>query len=83
LYCIIILFFLFKDFSFLLTNETFPSAYQSPQSSKCVFKNYCKNRNGGLNWAWWCTPVIPALERRRQEDLKFEVSLGCTAMAPA
>jgi hypothetical protein len=27
-------------------------------------------------WVWWYTPVIPALEKLRQEDLKFEVSLG-------
>jgi hypothetical protein len=20
-----------------------------------------------LNWAWWCTPLIPALGRQRQE----------------
>jgi hypothetical protein len=25
--------------------------------------------------AWWCTPFTPALERQRQADLKFEVSL--------
>jgi hypothetical protein len=27
--------------------------------------------------AQWGTPVIPALERLRQEDLKFKSSLGC------
>jgi hypothetical protein len=26
--------------------------------------------------AWWLMPVIPALGRLRQENLKFEVSLG-------
>jgi hypothetical protein len=26
--------------------------------------------------AWWCIPVIPALEKQRQEDQKFETSLG-------
>jgi hypothetical protein len=25
---------------------------------------------------WWCTPVIPELGRLRQEDLKFQASLG-------
>jgi hypothetical protein len=25
--------------------------------------------------AYWCTPVIPALERLRQEDQEFESSL--------
>jgi hypothetical protein len=25
---------------------------------------------------WWCTPVIPACRRQRQEDCKFETSLG-------
>jgi hypothetical protein len=24
----------------------------------------------------WCTPIIPALKRLRQEDLEFEASLG-------
>jgi hypothetical protein len=27
---------------------------------------------------WWCTPVIPALGRLRQENYKFKVSLGYT-----
>jgi hypothetical protein len=26
------------------------------------------------NWAWWCTPVISALERQSQEDCKFKAS---------
>jgi hypothetical protein len=27
---------------------------------------------------WWCTPLIPALGRQRQEDLyRFEASLVC------
>jgi hypothetical protein len=29
-----------------------------------------------LSWAWWCTPIFPALGRQRQEDLcEFEASL--------
>jgi hypothetical protein len=27
---------------------------------------------------WWCTFVIPAFGRRRQEDCKFEASMGYT-----
>jgi hypothetical protein len=27
-------------------------------------------------WAWWCTPVVPALGRMREEDLEFKASLG-------
>jgi hypothetical protein len=27
-------------------------------------------------WVWWCTPVIPAPGRLRQEDLKFRVRMG-------
>jgi hypothetical protein len=25
---------------------------------------------------WWCTPIIPALKRVRQEDLEFYTNLG-------
>jgi hypothetical protein len=32
-----------------------------------------------LNWAWWFMPIIPALERLRQEDCEFQVSLGYIA----
>jgi hypothetical protein len=28
------------------------------------------------SWGWWCTFVIPALERLRQEDVEFKGSLG-------
>jgi hypothetical protein len=31
-----------------------------------------------MSWAWWCTPVIPALRRLRQEDHEFEASLDYT-----
>jgi hypothetical protein len=30
-----------------------------------------------LNQTWWHTPTIPALQRQRQEDYKFEDSCGC------
>jgi hypothetical protein len=30
----------------------------------------------GQVWAWWYRSIIPALERLRQEDLKFEAHLG-------
>jgi hypothetical protein len=26
---------------------------------------------------WWYVSIIPALRKQRQEDLEFEVSLGC------
>jgi hypothetical protein len=29
-----------------------------------------------IRQAWWCTPVIPALGRLRQEGHEFEVSQG-------
>jgi hypothetical protein len=29
-----------------------------------------------LELVWWCIPVIPALERLRQEDFEFKPSLG-------
>jgi hypothetical protein len=28
------------------------------------------------NWVWWCTPVILAFRRLRQEDHEFKASLG-------
>jgi hypothetical protein len=33
-------------------------------------------KNTSLKRAWWCTTVIPALGRLRQEDLEFKASLG-------
>jgi hypothetical protein len=30
----------------------------------------------GFSQAWWCTPILPALRRLRQEDWKFKDSLG-------
>lgn len=35
-----------------------------------------------MNWAWWYTPVTPALQSQKQEDVKFEASLGYTARHP-
>jgi hypothetical protein len=32
--------------------------------------------------AWWCTPVILALKRLRQEDHKFETLAGCCWLTP-
>jgi hypothetical protein len=36
----------------------------------------CKNIKKILNHVWWCTPVIPAFGRLRQEDHEFKASLG-------
>jgi hypothetical protein len=36
---------------------------------------FCKEETRRL--ALWCTPLIPALGRQRQVDLKFEASLVC------
>jgi hypothetical protein len=36
------------------------------------FRNIVKG-----SWARWCTPVILALRRARQEHLEFKASLGC------
>jgi hypothetical protein len=33
-------------------------------------------KNPDFSQAWWCTPVIPAFRRLRQEDHGFEASLG-------
>ena len=37
----------------------------------------CPRTKDQRSWAWWCTPVITALGRLRQEDqCEFETSLG-------
>jgi hypothetical protein len=37
-----------------------------------------RNREGtgAMNQAWWCSDVIPALEKLRQEDHELEASLS-------
>jgi hypothetical protein len=30
-----------------------------------------------MSWVWWGSSVIAALGRLKQDDLKFEVRLGC------
>lgn len=49
----------------------------SPIHTKC----FSSSRNRELRTlecgvAWWCTPVSPVLGRLRQEECKFEASLG-------
>jgi hypothetical protein len=34
-----------------------------------------KQKNNKISQVWWCTPVIPALRRLRQEDGEFQASL--------
>jgi hypothetical protein len=29
-----------------------------------------------ISLAWWCTPVIPALKRQREDGFEFKTSLG-------
>jgi hypothetical protein len=29
-----------------------------------------------FNYAWWCTHIIPAFRRLKQEDLEFEANLS-------
>jgi hypothetical protein len=38
--------------------------------------NKQKKKTLVIRQAWWCTPVIPALGRLRQEGHEFEVSQG-------
>jgi hypothetical protein len=33
-------------------------------------------KKGDKSWAWWYTPVIPALRRLRQGNCELEASLG-------
>lgn len=35
------------------------------------------NKSQRKNWTWWCIPLIPTLGKQRQENLKFQASLGC------
>jgi hypothetical protein len=37
---------------------------------------YKLNFIGKNGQAWWCTPIIPAVRRQRQEDQAFKASLG-------
>jgi hypothetical protein len=46
---------------------------RAQHSSKTKAKN--KNNNN-KKLVWWCTPMILVLGRLRQEDCKFEISLG-------
>jgi hypothetical protein len=41
-----------------------------------LFLGYVQNKKN--SWARWCTPIIPALGRLRQEDHEFKASLGYT-----
>jgi hypothetical protein len=36
----------------------------------------------GVGQAWWCTPVIPAFGRLRQEDQEFKTSLDYIERPP-
>jgi hypothetical protein len=47
-------------------------AYVMPRMEKK--SSYCKKRI--FSWAWWYSPVIPALGRGKQKDLEFKTSLG-------
>jgi hypothetical protein len=34
------------------------------------------NQANDSSWAWWFTPIVPALRSLRQEDCDFKTSLG-------
>jgi hypothetical protein len=44
---------------------------------KIVTSSY-KALKDQMSWAWSFTPIIPALERQRQDYLEFEASLDYT-----
>jgi hypothetical protein len=59
------------------------------QSHSCFFTTFSSNITHSMSiqrslwyyvpwnsWAWWCTTVIPALRRQRQEDCKVKSSPG-------
>jgi hypothetical protein len=56
-----------------------PSILKVLGSSPCIAEKQIKSPK--FSWVWWCTPVIPILGRLRQEDHKFEDSLGYTVRA--
>jgi hypothetical protein len=62
-----------SDFFFILSC-IFPYVF----CNAYFFLEMLKLENNVKSQTCWCTPVIPALRRLRQEDCKFEASLGKT-----
>jgi hypothetical protein len=48
----------------------------STYNSQFIFLEQENPQKCDFTWASWCKPVIPALERQRQEDHKLKASLG-------
>ena len=45
----------------------------TPNQISCISDTCIKNYN--IRWVWWCTPLIPALWRKRQAISEFDASL--------
>jgi hypothetical protein len=55
-------------------------ASRSSDRTLCPHKKRNNNNNkNSKNWAQWCMPLIAILRRQRQEDHKFNASLGYTS----
>jgi hypothetical protein len=50
--------------------QKYPHIYINKVAGYTVYKNTWRNQ------VWWCTPVIPALRRLRQEDHELKASLN-------
>jgi hypothetical protein len=62
-----------------------PTHYAEPKSAwpetqvgicSCFVRSEETPSKVHLCWVWWGTSIIPALRKWRQEDLKFNISLG-------
>jgi hypothetical protein len=53
------------------------SKWKTLGSTPSTIKKKKKKRSGDQGWKW-CTSVIPAFKRLRQEDHKFKDNLGYT-----
>jgi hypothetical protein len=65
--------------SVLPPTPNFLSKFLKRTFSSSLLKSELKIQNKIQKKAWWRTPIIPVLERLRQEDCKLQDSKGYTS----